>query len=165
MAMAGRPVAGVGDVVLAVFPQHIPPGHEQEGPRPAVVVGLPDALGLVRFPLIVIVPLTRDQGQPWAARNPLVYPRLPAGTSGISVASLALLDQVRAVTVWRITRHLGTLSPSVYRPIQDGLHRIFEGNERDWRTKVGVTRNWSRQMAQASKELGDVADMIERDEP
>jgi mRNA interferase MazF len=84
----------VGDVVLAQFPEHLPPGHEQQGLRPAIVVGLPDRLGLPRFPIVALVPLTTDRGEAWSTHNPALYPRLAARTGGLRVDSLALLDQV-----------------------------------------------------------------------
>ena len=36
---------------------------------------------------------------------------------------------------------------------------------RDWQTAIDVTRGWSRQLAQASKELADVAGILERLRP
>ena len=39
----------VGDVISALFPEHVPGGREQQGYRPAVVVGIPERLGLPRF--------------------------------------------------------------------------------------------------------------------
>jgi len=49
-----------GDVVFVNLPSHNPKGHEQEGKRPAVVVGVP--LGDVRYPVVVVVPLTTQFG-------------------------------------------------------------------------------------------------------
>jgi mRNA interferase MazF len=46
--MIGRDLAP-GDVVMVAFPRHNPRGHEQEGMRPAIVVGVPH--GPMRFPL------------------------------------------------------------------------------------------------------------------
>ena len=45
-----------GDVVFVNLPSHNPKGHEQEGRRPAVIVGIP--LEDVRYPILVVVPLT-----------------------------------------------------------------------------------------------------------
>ncbi len=46
-------------------------GHEQEGRRPAVIVGVP--LGDVRYSVVVVVPLTTQFGA-WGKRNPVLYP-------------------------------------------------------------------------------------------
>jgi mRNA interferase MazF len=61
-----------GDVLTIRFPQKNPQGHEQEGYRPAIVVGLPSQAGTPRFDLVMVVPLTTDRGQPWAKISPNV---------------------------------------------------------------------------------------------
>ncbi len=40
----------IGDVLLVALPRHFPLGHEQEGMRPSIVVGLPRRLGKPRYP-------------------------------------------------------------------------------------------------------------------
>jgi PemK-like, MazF-like toxin of type II toxin-antitoxin system len=55
-------------VVLVNFPAQIPPGREQENTRPAVVVASPNVTGITRFSLVIVVPLTTQQGD-WATRN------------------------------------------------------------------------------------------------
>lgn len=49
-----------GDVLLIALPSHDPKGHEQEGLRPAIVVGIPR--GPVRYPVVIVVPLTSKSG-------------------------------------------------------------------------------------------------------
>lgn len=122
--MPARPLSPK-DVVSAVFPDHSPGGHEQQGRRPAVVVGTPDASGPVRFSMIVLVPLTRDLGQDWALANPDLYPRLPAGAGNLPEDSVCLLDQVRAVDARRLKGHRGRLAEAQYRPVRNGLARLF----------------------------------------
>ncbi len=39
----GERLLEIGDIVSALFPFHDPAGHEQEGHRPAVVVGCPSS--------------------------------------------------------------------------------------------------------------------------
>jgi mRNA interferase MazF len=111
-----------GDVVLVQFPSSVPSGHEQEGQRPAIVVGIP--LGVVRYPTVVVVPLT-TQGGPWAKENSQVYPLLPAGSGQLKQDSIALLDQVRAVDVQRIVRYFGSLTAEDYAPIVEGLLQMI----------------------------------------
>jgi mRNA-degrading endonuclease toxin of MazEF toxin-antitoxin module len=55
-----------GDIVLIALPSHDPSGHEQEGVRPAIVVGVPQ--GLVRYPVVVAVPLTTTAHGPGKTR-------------------------------------------------------------------------------------------------
>jgi mRNA interferase MazF len=66
-----------GAVVLIDLPLHDPKGHEQEGKRPAIVVGIPQ--GLLRYPVVIAVPLT-TQGGPWAKKNPNLYRHLLGST-------------------------------------------------------------------------------------
>lgn len=46
------------DIVDVQLPAHDPRGREQEGYRPAILIGRPDILGVPRYPLIFLVPLT-----------------------------------------------------------------------------------------------------------
>lgn len=98
-----------GDLVSLEFPAHMPAGHEQEGYRPAVVVGVPSLAGPVRFPMVFVAPLTTDRGQPWANAHRALYPSLAAGTGSLPAASIVLADQVRAVDLSRIKVRRGTL--------------------------------------------------------
>lgn len=122
--MGSRPI-GPGDIIAALFPEHRPGGREQEGYRPAVVVALPEALGTMRFPLLVVVPLTSDKKQAWASRAPRLYPRLAPGAGGLRRASVVLLDQARSIGVERMYRHLGRLSEEEYEPVRTALQRML----------------------------------------
>lgn len=115
----------VGNVVSALFPAHQPGGHEQEGYRPAVVVGLPERLGDPRFGVLIAAPITTDRGQRWAKRSPALCPRFPAGTANLHSDSVCLLDQVRALDADRVLSYRGTLNRDQYRPLHDRLRRIF----------------------------------------
>ncbi len=74
----------IGDIVTARFPQQNPQAHEQEGQRPAIVVGLPNRIGNPRFPLVILVPITSDRGQAWANDSPDLYPKFTAGMDYVS---------------------------------------------------------------------------------
>jgi mRNA interferase MazF len=115
----------VGDVLKVQFPAARPPGHEQVGNRPAVVVGIPDRLGVPRFPGLVVVPFTTNEGD-YAADSPALYPVFQAGTGGLTADSVALTDQVRAVSVSRIFSRLGTLTPEQYAPVRAALRGMLE---------------------------------------
>jgi mRNA interferase MazF len=111
----------IGDVVLVRFPRHAPGGNEQEGLRPGVIVGLPTNLGSPRFPVIIIAPFTTDRGAPWAHQNPELYPRFAAGAGSLSVDSICLLDQIRAIDMSRVVRRWGRLDAEEFAPILSGL--------------------------------------------
>ncbi len=114
----------IGDVVSALFPLHRPGGREQEGYRPAVVVGLPELAGMPRFGVLIVAPMTTDRGQEWAKRSPELYPRYPEGTANLRSPSVCLPDQVRALDVGRVRSYRGTLSKEEYSPIRKGLAKI-----------------------------------------
>lgn len=75
--MSGLETIAIGDLVLVALPVHNPPRREQQGIRPAVVVGVPS--GEIRYPTIAIAPLTTTTGS-WSSNNPILYPLLEAGT-------------------------------------------------------------------------------------
>lgn len=115
----------VGDIVIARFPTQNPQGREQEGVRPALVVGIPQRLGNPRFPLLLVAPMTSDRSQTWAINSPDLYPALAAGEAGLPQNSIILLDQVRAIDLNRIVRYLGSLSSEQYQPILNSLQIMF----------------------------------------
>jgi mRNA interferase MazF len=114
-----------GDVISALFPAHLPGGREQQGFRPAVVVGIPERLGIPRFEVLIVVPMTTDRDQEWSDRSPALYPRLAKGTANLRSPSICLLDQVRAIGAERVRGYRGTLDTEQYRPIHDGLRRMM----------------------------------------
>jgi mRNA interferase MazF len=69
--MSGLETIAIGDLVLVALPVHNPPGREQQGTRPAVVVGVPS--GEMRYPIVAIAPLTTATGS-WSSNNPTLYP-------------------------------------------------------------------------------------------
>ncbi len=113
-----------GDVLLVRLPQLVPPGTEQSGVRPVVVVALPDALGIPRYPMIVAAPMT-TQLREWVSASPTLYPVLEAGAGGLTRRSAVMLDHLRGIGAERIIRPLGRLSDETYRPIRAGLEKMF----------------------------------------
>jgi mRNA interferase MazF len=109
------------DVILVALPGHIPRRHEQQGNRPVIVIGLP--WGEVRYPMLIVVPLTTQTGL-WSRQNPSLYPCLEAGVGGLPQPSIVLLDQLRSIDPRRVLAYLGTLTPEQYIPIQSGLMQL-----------------------------------------
>lgn len=120
-----RPPLELGAVLLVRFPFHTPQGHEQEGPRPAILVGLPANAGPPRYPVLLMTPLTTYRQQNWAAQAPNLYPVLSAKTGGLTVDSVVLIDQTRALDATRAQALLGQLSPQEYAPIVHALRLTF----------------------------------------
>lgn len=121
--MRRRPLVP-GDVLLARLPQLTPPGSEQSGTRPVLVVALPNRLGVPRYPMVIAAPMTTQLGG-WVIGSPDLYPVLHAGVGGLIRASVVMLDHLRGVDAYRILKPLGTLSEGEYAPIRERLERIF----------------------------------------
>lgn len=111
-----------GDIILVALPSNQPRGREQEGTRPAVVVGIPE--GEMRFPMLVVAPLTTQKGD-WVEANLMLYPILAPGIGGLTQESVVLLDQIRAVDARRMMAYIGSLTPKYYQPILAGIKPIF----------------------------------------
>ncbi len=114
----------IRDILLVDFPPQTPALHEQQGRRPAVVVGNPSHTGTIRFELVIVVPITRQSGD-WTAQNLILYPSLRAGVGNLISNSTVLLDQIRAVDMRRVLRYLGSLTAEEYQPIANGLQLMF----------------------------------------
>jgi mRNA interferase MazF len=122
--------AAVGWILRINLEKRVPSGHEQEGVRPVVVIGVPAKIGKPRYPMLIIVPLTTDRNATWSERSPLLYPRIPAGSGGIQSDSLALLDQIRAVDVSRVVAKAGELADSEMKAIYNGLKHLIAGHHK-----------------------------------
>ncbi|MBE3577031.1 MAG: type II toxin-antitoxin system PemK/MazF family toxin [Limnochordales bacterium] len=114
-----------GMVLWVELGKRLPPGREQEGRRPALLVGVPSRLGKPRFPVLVVAPVTTYRGQPWAEGAPGLYPRLKAGAGNLPRESIVLLDQLQVVDVERVTMVVGQLNQSEYAPVREGLEVMF----------------------------------------
>jgi mRNA interferase MazF len=121
----GSDVLSVGDIIVATLPEQVPIGREQQGYRPVIVVGVPEALGTPRYAMLLVIPLTTNRKQQWAIEYPALYPVLAAGDGALPTSSIALLDQVRSLDKTRVSRYLGTLTPEQYRPIVIGLSKMM----------------------------------------
>ena len=119
-------IGAIGQIVYVRLAARVPPGHEQEGARPAVVVGDPANVGPPRFGMVLVVPLTTFRGQSWQAASPALYPVLPAGAGGIAVDSIALLDQTQAVDATRVGSLVGLLTMADFTPIEAGLRQLCD---------------------------------------
>jgi mRNA interferase MazF len=92
-----------GDVYLAVLDPS--QGSEQAGTRPVIIVSR-DAINL-HSPVVVIVPLTSRIN-----KNRLLpsHIEIKMGEGGLTADSVALCEQVRAISTTRLSRALGHLS-------------------------------------------------------
>jgi mRNA interferase MazF len=103
-----------GDVYMArLSPTE---GSEQSGQRPVVVVSR-DAIN-ASSPVVVVVPAT-DR-----ANKPRIYPShvvLRVGDGGLTLESVAMTEQVRAISKTRLVSRLGQLTPQSIASIDTAL--------------------------------------------
>lgn len=92
-----------GDVYLAVLDPA--QGSEQSGTRPVIIVSR-DAINL-HSPVVVVVPLTLRRS---GLRLLPSHIEIKMGEGGLTADSVALCEQVRAISTTRLTRALGHLS-------------------------------------------------------
>ena len=91
-------------------------GSEQRGTRPVIIVSR-DAINQ-SSPIVVIVPITGREN------NVRVYPsqiEIRAGDGGLSKDSVAMGEQVRAISKTRLTNHLGHLPASIMAKLNAAL--------------------------------------------
>lgn len=101
-----------------VFDARLSPteGSEQAGTRPVIIVSR-DAINGVS-PVVVIIPLTK------AANVKRQYPSnvfIEQGNGGLTMDSVALGGQIRAIARTRLLRRKGSLSPPTMREIDRAL--------------------------------------------
>ena len=114
----------IGDIIEVTYPRKVPKGHEQEGRRPAIVIGIPEKVGVTRYPIVITIPLTTNLGD-WSTENKL-YVRLNKGDGDLLQESIVLTDQIISIDITRITGLFGTLNESKMKSIRNILKQIFE---------------------------------------
>ncbi len=88
-----------GDVWLVDIAETV--GHEQYGTRPAVILA-----EITQYLIVILVPLTKNTK---IASAPFTTIIQPSKSNGITVPSVALGLQIRAVDRKRLIRQLGVL--------------------------------------------------------
>lgn len=101
-----------GDVWMVDLPEG--KGHEQQGYRPAIVMGTTEMVSAV-------VPLTTTRE---TTRFPYTHPIQPDSKNGLHVLSVALVFQVASLDPERFSRKIGELSREDLEAI-DALAKVF----------------------------------------
>ena len=109
----------IGDI----YTVEIPPsdGHEQAGTRPAIIVQAPQFEN--RLPTVLIIPLTSKltaQAFPGAFLIP------PDSENGLTMTSVALVFQLRAIDERRLRRRIGRLSNSHLTQIHQHIKALLQ---------------------------------------
>jgi mRNA interferase MazF len=110
-----------GDVVRVRLPRPSgQPGHEQFGERPAIIIQ--DEPRLATLPTVVIVPLTSTIG---ALRFAGSLEIRPDKQNGLTMRSVVLTQQIRAVDKSRIVTQIGRVSSDVLAAIDQLLREML----------------------------------------
>lgn len=91
-------------------------GSEQRGRRPVVVVSHDGFNAIPTWRSVVVVPLSTS-----TARTGPTAIGLPAGAGGLGKASVALCHQVTTLDRAKLTRRIGSLSPTDLESLSAGL--------------------------------------------
>jgi mRNA interferase MazF len=106
-----------GDIYLVEIPSSS--GHEQAGPRPAIIV---QASGLERLPTVLIVPLTSKLR---AADFPFTFIIEPDNLNNLDVVSVALVFQLRAIDKRRMKNKIGKIKQAKLELLKQSLKEIM----------------------------------------
>jgi mRNA interferase MazF len=111
-----------GDVVLVDLPQAAgTSGHEQTGNRPALVVHS-DATS-ANLSVIMIVPLTSNLAARQFAHTIEIQ---PSQQNGLSMPSILLVFQLRAIDKHRILKKLGVIEITVLEQVTAEMKKMLE---------------------------------------
>ncbi len=107
-----------GEVWLAEFDQSI--GHEQAKKRPCIVVSA-NMFNQSYSGLVIVVPLTKRN-----RNNPLHITLMPPD-GGIVVQSYALCEQIRAISVERLSKtRIGKVSEQIMKALEFTLKIVLD---------------------------------------
>jgi len=110
-----------GDVVRVQLPRPAgSAGREQFGTRPAIVIQ--DNTATANLSTVVIVPLTSNRSTERLAGSLLVK---PSDSNGLTVISVALTQQIRALDKSRVEGVIGRLSSEVMKELDAALQRLL----------------------------------------
>lgn len=105
-----------GDIWLVNLPETV--GNEQYGTRPAIILA-----EIIRYLLAVIVPITKNMKTADAPFTTVIHPN---SRNGLSVPSVALGLQIRAVDKSRLLRKLGVLDSADLSAIDAELKAMLQ---------------------------------------
>lgn len=110
-----------GDIVLVNLPQSADgAGHEQVGTRPALIVQ--DDSKSDTLSVIMIVPFTSNLK---AQRFPHTIPIPPSKDNGLTVPSVLLVFQLRAIDKQRVTGKLGHLEDNLMTRVNQEIKKLL----------------------------------------
>ena len=109
-----------GDIILVELPQADTSGHEQTGSRPALVVHDDATSG--NLSVVMIVPMTSNLKLQNYAHTILIE---PSRQNGLSMPSVLLVFQLRAIDKRRIIKTLGSLEAPIMEQVNSELKKLL----------------------------------------
>lgn len=109
----------VGEIYSVEIPSS--DGHEQAGTRPAIVVQTPQFEN--RLPTVVIIPLT---SRLTARTFPGTFVIDPDTENNLTLPSIALVFQLRAIDKRRLERRIGRLSAAHFAHLQQAMKNLLQ---------------------------------------
>lgn len=106
-----------GDVLLVGLPES--EQREEKGNRPAIAV----QTALESSPMLMIVPVTSSLS---ALRFPFTVKIEPSDSNGLSLSSVAMVFQLRAIDRKRIIRKMGELEPKDLAQVDVEIWRMLK---------------------------------------
>lgn len=105
-----------GDIWLVDIPETV--GHEQYGTRPAIVLA-----EITHYLIAIIVPVTKNMNMASAPFTTVIH---PSNSNGLTVPSVALGLQIRAVDKKRLIRKLGVLGSEDLARLDAQLRQMLQ---------------------------------------
>lgn len=94
-------------------------GHEQGGPRPALIVSA-DAWNGPPGDLVTVLPVTSKP------RNLPSRVRITPPEGGLTKVSWAICEQVRTVSTRRLLKPLGSVTPRTMQAVSDNIRMLLD---------------------------------------
>lgn len=110
-----------GDVVLVELPHVMGiSGHEQIGTRPALIVHGDTTSGSLS--VVMIIPMTSNLTAQSFAHTVLIQ---PSRQNGLSMPSVILVFQLRAIDKRRIVKKLGVIETPIMEQVNEELKKLL----------------------------------------
>jgi mRNA interferase MazF len=106
-----------GDILLVALPDS--DKREERGTRPAIAVQTDNA----DSPMLMVIPITSSLG---ALRFPLTVKLEPSSSNGLTLESVAMVFQLRAIDRRRIVKKIGTLDAESLAQIDKEIWKMLK---------------------------------------
>ena len=102
-----------GEIYLVSFDPTV--GHEIKKTRPALIIQ--NNISNQYSPITIVAALSSQFGDPPHPREVVI----PAGKSGLTVASAVVLNQIRSIDRLRLVKRLGVVDATTMRRVDEAL--------------------------------------------